>query len=136
VHTEREPTDGALRRAVAVARGVGRRTSDGDVAFLAAGVAYYAFVSLLPAAVSALVVAGSLGGRRPADAVVAAAGGVLTEAGQTVLVGAVVNVVLAEDRSSTATTGPRAQRRDATAAGSPTGETGSVKGRTRVRRDE
>ena len=72
MHTEREPTDGALRRAIAVARVVGRQTSDGDVTFLAAGVTRYAFVSLLPAAVSALVVAGGLGGRRPADAAVAA----------------------------------------------------------------
>jgi len=87
VHTERDAVD----RAVAVVRGVGRRTSDGNVTFLAAGVAYYGFVSLLPAAVLALVVAVSLGGQRLANAVIGASSGILTDAGQAVLVGALVD---------------------------------------------
>lgn len=80
----------AAGRAVAVARRVARVTSDQNVTFLAAGVAYYAFVSVLPAAVLALVVAVAVGGDRLAAAVVEASAGVLTETGQRVVIDALV----------------------------------------------
>lgn len=67
------------------------RTSEENVTFLAAGVAYYAFVSLLPAAVLALVVAVTVGGQRLAAEVVAASADVLTESGQELLVTALVD---------------------------------------------
>jgi len=57
-----------------------------EITFLAAAVAYYAFLSLIPATVLALVVATSFGGQRLADAVLASASEFVTESGQTVLV--------------------------------------------------
>ncbi len=89
--TESSADDGPLRRAVAVARGVAARTGDENVTFLAAGVAYYAFVSLLPAAVLALVAAVLVGGERLAAAVIDASADVLTETGQDLLVTALVD---------------------------------------------
>ncbi|SHH14047.1 YihY family inner membrane protein [Halobaculum gomorrense] len=80
----------AVGRAVAAARRVARVTSDQNVTFLAAGVAYYAFVSVLPAAVLALVVAVAVGGDRLATAVLEASAGVLTETGQQVVIDALV----------------------------------------------
>lgn len=82
---------GALRRAASFAREVATRTSEENVTFLAAGVAYYAFVSLLPAAVLALVVSVTVGGQRLAAAVVDASADVLTESGQELLVTALVD---------------------------------------------
>ncbi|GAA0214915.1 hypothetical protein GCM10009000_032190 [Halobacterium noricense] len=90
---EHEPAGatGSLRRTATFLRGVAARTSEENVTFLAAGVAYYAFVSLLPAAVLALVVAVTVGGQRLATAVVAASADVLTESGQELLVAALVD---------------------------------------------
>nr|WP_321170104.1 YihY/virulence factor BrkB family protein [Halobaculum magnesiiphilum] len=82
---------GSLRRAATFLREVAAHTSEENVTFLAAGVAYYAFVSLLPAAVLALVVAVTVGGQRLAAAVVAASADVLTESGQELLVAALVD---------------------------------------------
>ena len=84
--TERLP--GGAGRAVSVARSVASLMSERNVTFLAASVAYYAFVSLLPAAALALVVAVALGGQQLAAAVVEASAGVLTETGQQLLVDA------------------------------------------------
>ncbi|WP_321169944.1 YihY/virulence factor BrkB family protein [Halobaculum sp. CBA1158] len=91
MHTESTGEGGRARAAVAFGRRVAARTSDQDVTFLAAGVAYYGFVSLLPAAVLALVVAVTVGGQQLADALIAASAGVLTETGQAVLVDALVD---------------------------------------------
>jgi YihY family inner membrane protein len=65
----------AGRRGVAVVR-------DGDATLLAASVAYYAFLSLLPALLLVLAVGSAVAGERLALAVVAAAGDFLAPAGQ------------------------------------------------------
>ncbi|WP_277554366.1 YihY/virulence factor BrkB family protein [Halobaculum limi] len=83
--------DSALRQTVAAARRVANVISDRNVTFLAASVAYYAFISLFPAAVLALVVAVAVGGPQLAQAVIDASAGVLTETGQEVLVTALVD---------------------------------------------
>ncbi len=85
---EQTAEGGAVTRAVAAARAVASLTSDRNVTFLAASVAYYAFVSLLPAAALALVVAVWVGGDELAATVVAASAGVLTETGQQLLIDA------------------------------------------------
>ncbi|WP_313693032.1 YihY/virulence factor BrkB family protein [Halorarum halobium] len=69
-------------RTVAVLGRVARTTSDRDVTFLAAGVAYYAFVSLLPTVVLVFVLATAVGQQQLVAAVVDGSAGVLTEAGQ------------------------------------------------------
>ena len=79
------------RRAVAAVRAVVVRVQATEVTFLAAAVAYYAFLSLLPALLLLLVVASALGGDALADALVGAAGGFLTPAGETVVRNAVSN---------------------------------------------
>ncbi len=80
--------DGRAGRFAAGVRAVAATTSEQDVTFLAAAVAYYGFVSLLPAAVLALVVATAVGGEQLAQVVVAASGDLLTPAGQELLVNA------------------------------------------------
>ena len=77
--------DGRVGNAIALVRGVASRTSEQDVTFLAAAVAYYAFVSLFPAVVLALLVATTLGGEELAAVVLAASADVLTETGQALL---------------------------------------------------
>jgi len=76
---------------VSFVREIATRTSEENVTFLAAGVAYYAFVSLLPAAVLALVIAVTVGGQQLAAAVVDASAEVLTDSGQELLVAALVD---------------------------------------------
>ena len=78
--------DGRVGSAVSLVRNVAARTSEQDVTFLAAAVAYYAFVSLLPAAVLALLVASAVGGEQLAAVVIAASADVLTETGQQLLI--------------------------------------------------
>ncbi|QLH80533.1 YihY/virulence factor BrkB family protein [Halosimplex pelagicum] len=70
------------REAVAVGRGVVALVREREVTFLAAGIAYYAFVSLLPALLLLLVVASTLGGPELAAEVVAATGNALSPVGQ------------------------------------------------------
>lgn len=84
-------TTGGLRRAASFVREVAARASEERVTFLAASVAYYAFVSLLPAAVLALVVAVTVGGQQLAATVVDASAEVLTDSGQELLVAALVD---------------------------------------------
>lgn len=84
-------TTGALRRATSFVREVAARASEERVTFLAASVAYYAFVSLLPAAVLALVVAVTVGGQQLAATVVDASAEVLTDTGRELLVAALVD---------------------------------------------
>lgn len=72
-------TAGTVKRVVSVARRE-------EVSFLAAAVAYYAFLSLIPATVLALVVATTFGGQELANAVLASTGEFFTESGQAVLV--------------------------------------------------
>ena len=78
-------TGGGLGGAV----GSGRRTLDlarrAEVTFLAAAIAYYGLVSVLPAVVLALAVASALGGARLAELVLALAGSVVTPAGREVI---------------------------------------------------
>ncbi|WP_135365270.1 YihY/virulence factor BrkB family protein [Halosimplex halophilum] len=70
------------REAVAVGRAVVALVREREVTFLAAAIAYYAFVSLLPALLLLLVVASTLGGPELAAEVVAATGSVLSPVGQ------------------------------------------------------
>ncbi|MCU4971648.1 YihY/virulence factor BrkB family protein [Halobacteria archaeon AArc-m2/3/4] len=58
-----------------------RTTQDRDVTFLAAGFAYYAFVSLIPLVLLALVVGSLLGGEELAQRLVEYAGDLLPDAG-------------------------------------------------------
>ncbi|MFB6219477.1 MAG: YihY/virulence factor BrkB family protein, partial [Halobacteriaceae archaeon] len=67
-----------------------REARDRQVQFLAAAVAYYAFVSLVPLALLAVAVGTALGGERLAAAAATAAGGLLTPTGQALLRDALV----------------------------------------------
>ena len=60
-----------------------------QITFLAAGVAYYAFVSLIPALLLGIVAATMVGGAVLADRLIALTGDFLTPAGQDVITGAV-----------------------------------------------
>lgn len=62
-------------------RQVVRLALDEDLTFLAAAIAYYAFVSLFPALLLAVAIASTIGGTRPADLVVSGAGEFLTPSG-------------------------------------------------------
>ncbi|ELY57617.1 YihY/virulence factor BrkB family protein [Natronolimnohabitans innermongolicus] len=59
-----------------------RTASDRDISFLAAAFAYYAFVSLIPLVLLALVVGSLLGGEDVAERLVLVAGDFLPEAGE------------------------------------------------------
>ncbi|RQG91500.1 YihY/virulence factor BrkB family protein [Natrarchaeobius halalkaliphilus] len=59
-----------------------RTATDRDITFLAAGFAYYAFVSLIPMVLLALVVGSLLGGEDVAQRLVLVAGDFLPEAGE------------------------------------------------------
>lgn len=74
-----------LSSTVGVAKDVAAVAKKSDVTFLAASLAYYAFLSLIPTVVLALAVATTFGGERLASVVVAATEGFLTESGQEVL---------------------------------------------------
>ena len=74
-----------LRSATETAKRVASVASQEEVTFLAAAVAYYAFVSLVPATVLALVVATTFGGEQLATAVLESTSQFFTESGQQVL---------------------------------------------------
>ena len=63
-----------------------RTATDREITFLAAGFAYYAFVSLIPMVLLALVVGSLLGGEELAERLVLVAGDLLPEAGEDLLV--------------------------------------------------
>jgi membrane protein len=75
---------------IRLARLLVREARDQQVTFLAAAVAYFAFVSMVPLALVAVAVGTALGGERIATALVVAAGEVLAPAGQDLLRDAVV----------------------------------------------
>lgn len=75
-----------LRSAAGTAKRVATVAQQQEVTFLAAAVAYYAFVSLIPAVVLALVIATTFGGEQLAAVVLESAGQFFTESGQDVLV--------------------------------------------------
>lgn len=77
------------RRLFALARAVVAQIDEQEVPFLAAAVAHYALVSLVPLVVLALAAATAVGGPAVADAVEASLSGLLTEQGATVLTGAI-----------------------------------------------
>ena len=81
--TERAKAAG--RDAVALAREVVALVRGEQVTFLAAGIAYYAFVSVLPALLLLLAVASALGGDELATRVVEASGDALSPVGQDLL---------------------------------------------------
>ncbi|APX96256.1 YihY/virulence factor BrkB family protein [Natronorubrum daqingense] len=60
--------------------------SDRDLSFLAAGFAYYAFVSVIPLVLLALVVGSLLGGEATAERLILVAGDFLPEAGEALVV--------------------------------------------------
>lgn len=68
--------------AIDVGRAVLARAREVELPFLAAAIAYYALVSVLPALLLAVAVATTVGGAGLADRVVAASGGLLSSAGQ------------------------------------------------------
>ncbi|WP_053949216.1 YihY/virulence factor BrkB family protein [Halolamina sediminis] len=74
-----------LRSAFGTGRRVAVVAKEQELTFLAAAVAYYAFVSLIPAAVLILIVASVLGGDQLAAVVLESTGQFLTENGQDVL---------------------------------------------------
>ncbi|GAB3669469.1 YihY/virulence factor BrkB family protein [Halopiger thermotolerans] len=76
-----------------------RTASDRDITFLAAGFAYYAFVSLIPMVLLALVVGSLIGGEDAAERLILIAGDFLPEAGETL----VVNALSAESGRAEAT---------------------------------
>lgn len=76
--------DDRLQNAISVGRQIVTVTRDADVSLLAAAVAYYAFVSLVPLLLIALAVATMIGGEAFATEVVDQAGALLTPAGQEV----------------------------------------------------
>ena len=76
--------DDRIENAVSLARRTIIATRDAEVSFLAAAVAYYAFVSLVPLLLLALAVATTVGGEAFARDVVDEAGSFLTPSGQDV----------------------------------------------------
>lgn len=68
--------------AIATGRAVLDRARDAEVTFLGAAIAYYALVSVVPALLLGVVLATALGGGALAERVLAAAGGLLTPAGE------------------------------------------------------
>ncbi|WP_251342205.1 YihY/virulence factor BrkB family protein [Haloplanus halophilus] len=80
-----------LARVLPAARAVVREARARDVTLLAASVAYYAFVSVLPLLVLAAVVATTLGGPSLRTAVVALAGRYLLPVGQDLVADALAN---------------------------------------------
>lgn len=80
-----------MQRTADLVRRVVRTTGEQDVPFLAAAVAYYAFVSVLPTVVLLFVVATALGSDRLADVFVSASAGLLTDTGQQFVLEAIEN---------------------------------------------
>jgi len=79
------------RSIVATTKVVVATVRDRESTFLAAAVAYYAFVSLLPALLLLLVVATSVGGASVAEQLVTLTSGFLTPTGQEAVAGAIAN---------------------------------------------
>lgn len=73
------------RRAIETGLAVYRLGEETQISFLAAAIAYYAFVSMIPLVVVGVVVASVLGGDALADQVVGAAAGILTSDGEELL---------------------------------------------------
>ncbi|NHX37112.1 MULTISPECIES: YihY/virulence factor BrkB family protein [Halolamina] len=74
-----------LRSALGTGKRVGVVAKEQELTFLAAAVAYYAFVSLIPAAVLALIVATTVGGEQLATVLLESTSQFLTPSGQEVL---------------------------------------------------
>ncbi|WP_435119368.1 YihY/virulence factor BrkB family protein [Halolamina sp. C58] len=74
-----------LRTAYETTKRVAVVAKEQELTFLAAAVAYYAFVSLIPAAVLALIVAATFGGEQFATVLLESTSQFLTESGQDVL---------------------------------------------------
>lgn len=74
-----------MRKLIRIGRAVVDTVRDEEITFLAAAIAYYAFVSLLPALLLALVVASVVGGDRLVTQVLGAGAAYLSPTGQDVL---------------------------------------------------
>lgn len=81
----------AGRDAITLGRRLFTHVQDREVTFLAAGIAYYAFVSLLPALMLLLVVASAVGGEEFAAEVLSVTGDALSPVGQDLVRSALVS---------------------------------------------
>lgn len=81
----------ATRGVVDDARAIATTASDREVTFLAASIAYYTFVSLIPLLVLAVVVTTFFGGAAMEERITAAAGAYLLPTGQQLIEGALEN---------------------------------------------
>lgn len=86
---DQQADDGRLTRAVSLGRAVLRLAEHAQISFLAAALAYYAFVSAVPLVVLGVVLAQTIGGEVLAERVVAVAGQLLAPSGQELLRSAV-----------------------------------------------
>lgn len=82
--------DSKAKSPLAMAKAMVAIAQHKQLTFLAAGVAYYAFVSLIPALLLALVVATTVGGAALSDRLIALTNDFLTPTGQEAITGAVV----------------------------------------------
>lgn len=89
--TQSKPTGFSswLHRSSIVGRRIILQTRDRNVTFLAAGVAYYAFISVIPALLLALVIATTIGGELLVERILGVTGEFLTPAGETAVTGAI-----------------------------------------------
>lgn len=85
-----DPNEGWVSRTIAQATAVFRLAEETQISFLAAALAYYGFVSMIPLVVLGVVVATTIGGEQLADQVVAFAETLLAPAGQELIRSAVV----------------------------------------------
>ncbi|MFD1642537.1 YihY/virulence factor BrkB family protein [Halohasta litorea] len=81
----------STRSRLATAKAVVETAREQQITFLAASVAYYAFVSLLPALLLLLVLASTIGGEAFADRIVGATQEFLTPAGEDAITGALAD---------------------------------------------
>jgi len=84
VARQRDAVNDRIEAAVSLARRTVSATRDAEVSFLAAAVAYFGFVSVVPLLLLALAVGTAVGGEALARDVVEQAGALLTESGQEV----------------------------------------------------
>jgi membrane protein len=78
-------------RATAFGRTFVGEVQDKEITFIAASLAYYAFISLIPLILLLLVAISIVGGQAMADRIAAAAGGVLSPSGQGLVTDAISN---------------------------------------------
>ncbi|MFC7224299.1 YihY/virulence factor BrkB family protein [Halalkalicoccus sp. GCM10025322] len=78
-----------IESGVAIGRGVVREAQDDDITFLAASIAYYAFISLIPLLLFVFLIVSIVGGQELATQVTQQSGEYLAPAGQDAIEGAI-----------------------------------------------